>query len=73
VTTPKPTARGAFWDKVLCLGALALLLSLGACTTPLPANASCHAQWETYANDRMNGALAGGLIGASLSGKRPTC
>ena len=49
------------------------VISLGACTTNLPANASCHDQWEAYANDRMHGAMLGGLLGGSMSGNKPNC
>jgi hypothetical protein len=53
--------------KIMALmGALA---SLVGCTTPTQEGATCSAQWDTYADDRMHGAMLGG----SLSGNKPTC
>ena len=49
------------------------LLLLGGCQTQLSANATCSERWEAYANDRMHGAMLGGLAGGSMSGTKPTC
>jgi hypothetical protein len=50
-----------------------VLIALSACTTALPPDASCHDQWEAYSNDRMHGAMLGGLLGGSISGNKPNC
>jgi hypothetical protein len=52
---------------------VAVLAALAGCTTPTQEGATCSAQWETYANDRMLGAILGGMLGASLSGNKPRC
>lgn len=52
---------------------LVLLLALCACQSSVPPTATCSQQWEAYSNDRMHGAMLGGLIGGSLSGTKPTC
>jgi hypothetical protein len=49
------------------------LFALAGCQTDLPANATCSQKWEAYSNDRMHGAMLGGLAGASMSGRKPDC
>jgi hypothetical protein len=51
----------------------ALTVLLAGCQTELSANATCSQKWEAYANDRMHGAMLGGLAGASMSGRKPDC
>lgn len=53
--------------------AILLLLTLSACVTDLPPAASCRDKWDAYANDRMHGAMLGGLLGGSISGRKPEC
>lgn len=50
-----------------------IVAGLAACTTELPPGASCNARWAAYTDDRINGALIGGMFGKSLSGHRPDC
>lgn len=50
-----------------------LLLTLLGCHTALPPGATCQQRWDAYADDRMHGAMLGGLLGGSMSGDRPTC
>lgn len=56
----------------VCLIAF-LAVAASGCTTQLPADASCHDKWEAYSNDRMHGAMLGGLLGGSMSGNKPDC
>ena len=53
--------------------AVAATLILSGCVTNLPQSATCAERWEAYANDRMHGAMLGGLLGGSISGDKPTC
>lgn len=54
---------------ILILG----LTLLAACQTQLPPNATCNERWSAYADDRLRGALIGGMAGASMSGTKPNC
>lgn len=65
-------SRGA--SDVIAKGiGILLLLTLSACVTDLPSSASCRDKWDAYANDRMHGAMLGGLLGGSISGRKPEC
>ena len=53
--------------------AITATLILSGCVTNLPQSATCTERWEAYANDKMFGSAAGGLLGGSISGNKPTC